>query len=72
MNRFDLEQSIMNCWSLIDDVEMVSEHIENLDLTKPEHIDILQNLLLGIHSIGQVRFLRLMNNFETMIEEKLI
>lgn len=26
MNRFDLEQSLMDCWHVVDDLRTISEH----------------------------------------------
>ena len=65
-DRFDLEQQIMTCWNLVDDVDAVYHWIETLDLD-PKSADKIQNALLGIVAMGNIKFENLWKTFETMI-----
>ena len=67
-DRFDLENQIMQAWSSIDDVLALFHHTGDKNLTEDE----LQNLLLGIHSIGEMRFQKLWDTFENGIHEEKI
>jgi hypothetical protein len=68
MNRFDLEQEIMNCWSVVDDINALFIKVceEQIDP------DELQNYLLGLKTIYQVKFEQLFHTFETVtnLQEK--
>ena len=65
-DRFDLEQSIMECWCITDDIDMVTEHFidsgkwKNMD---PQLADALMNKYLGIKELYEIRFERLWNVF---------
>lgn len=65
-DRFDLEQQIMTCWNLIDDVDAVYHWIETLDLD-PKSTDQIQNALLGIVSMGNIKFDNMFKTFEKMV-----
>ena len=65
-DRFDLEQQIMTCWNIIDDVDAVYRWIETLDLD-PKACDQIQNALLGIVSMGNIKFDEMFKTFETMV-----
>lgn len=64
--RFDLEQDIMNCWSVVDDIKELSRCM--LDRRKMSE-DELSNYLLGLETIYQVKFERLFETFEMLIRE---
>ena len=64
-NRFDLEQSIMKCWNVTDDVDLVYRAIMDEDMST----DSVANILLGIKTIYDLRFNELFAQFENMIEE---
>lgn len=65
-NRFDLEQDIMNCWSVVDDIKELSRCM--LDRRKMTE-DEISNYLLGIETIYQVKFERLFETFEMLIRQ---
>ena len=65
-NRFDLEQDIMNCWSVVDDIKELSRCM--LDRRKMSE-DEISNYLLGIETIYQVKFERLFETFEMLIRQ---
>ena len=64
-NRFDLEQSIMKCWNVTDDVDLAYRAIMDEDMST----DSVANLLVGIKTISDLRFNELFAQFENMIEE---
>ena len=65
-NRFDLEQDIMNCWSVVDDIKELNRCM--LDRRKMTD-DEVSNYLLGIETIYQVKFERLFETFEMLIRK---
>jgi hypothetical protein len=65
-NRFDLEQDIMNCWSVVEDVKELSRCM--LDRRKMTE-DEISNYLLGLETIYQVKFERLFETFEMLIKQ---
>jgi hypothetical protein len=62
--RFDLEQQIMQCWGVTDDIDVIyhSEHLYDDE-------DAMQNALLGAHSLADLRFQKLWALFEKGIAE---
>lgn len=66
-DRFDFEQQIMKCWSMVDDVEQLYNQVMESDhLNKDE----IANYLLGLKTIYNVKFDTLFNQFEQLIREK--
>ena len=66
-DRFDFEQQIMKCWSMVDDVEQLYNQVMESDhLNKDE----IANYLLGLKTIYNVKFDTLFNQFEQLIKEK--
>ena len=69
---FDLEQQIMQCWNVVDDIKLVYHHFgdnprfEGLD---PKAEDELMNLLLGLESMYQLKFDTLFRTFEDVCRE---
>lgn len=64
--RFDLEQEILHCWNVVDDIQLINENILERDLTKDEIV----NLLTGIHSLYQLKFQTLFETFESCLSNK--
>jgi len=68
-DRFDLEQQILKCWNITEEIQLLNEQVlENDELTK----DQISNYLLGLHTIYEMKFDKLFNQFETMVREKKI
>ena len=65
-NRFDLEQDIMNCWSVVDDIKELNRCM--LDRRKMTD-DEVSNYLLGLETSYQVKFERLFEAFEMLISK---
>jgi len=62
--RFTLEDQIMECWGVVDDLDMV---YSNEDLYHDE--DRMMNVLLGMQELYRLRFERLFQTFEHLIHE---
>jgi hypothetical protein len=65
-DRFDLEQNIMKCWSVTEDIYLLYENVMEKEMSKDE----ISNVLLGLHQLYEMKFNKLFDNFETLISEK--
>ena len=69
---FDLEQQIMECWNVVDDIDMLYYHFgDNPRFTgldaKAE--DEMMNLMLGLRSLYALKFERMWDTFEKVTRE---
>ena len=64
MDRFKLEENIMNCWQVVDDLKTVY-HSEKLYEDENE----MQNALLGMFTLYQLKFEELFATYEKLIQE---
>ena len=63
--RFDLEEQIMDCWGVVDDIKSLY-YIDDLrGLTQDERA----NALLGLVTVYQIKFELLFNTFEQLIQK---
>ena len=62
--QFDLEQEIMNCWHVVDDIDTVLTIVEYGDE------DRTINALIGLKELYSVKFEKLFDTFEKYIKEK--
>ena len=60
VDRFDLEQEIFNAWHVVDDLETVKRY------TSDECIKAID----AVKTLADVRFRKLMDTFETLIQER--
>jgi hypothetical protein len=65
-DRFDLEAAIMEAWSTTEDIDLIYHNTDNLDLT-PKDCDMIQNQLLGLKYIADLRFQKLWDTFESVL-----
>jgi len=65
-NRFDFEQQMMDCWGVVDDLKTIY-HLQDLRETSE---DEMQNLLLGLFTMYQVKFEILQKMFEDLVHAK--
>ena len=63
--QFDLEEQIMDCWGVIDDIKILSEHVMEDD---DADTDSIANTLIGIESLYRLKFEKLFRTFETAIK----
>jgi len=61
-HNFDLEEKIMDCWKVVDDIKFICE--EYYDDIEPMNPDKMANLLLGMEEMYKRKFERLWNDFE--------
>lgn len=64
-NRFDFEQSILQCWNVTSDIDTI---IKQYDLTELSQDDV-QNALIGLKTVYDFKFQQLFNQFEDMINK---
>jgi len=65
-NQFDLEQGIMSCWHVTDDLNVLLEElVENQTFTK----DQASNFVLGLATIYEAKFDKLFRDFESFLKE---
>ena len=63
-NRFDLEQNIMQCWNVCDDIQLALDSWDNLDE------DQKQNYLIELKQMYQLKFEKCWNSFEICCRNK--
>lgn len=68
VDRFDLEQGIMKCWNVTEDIDLLYENVMESEMTK----DDIANALLGMKTMYEMKFNKLFNCFETLVGEKKI
>lgn len=62
-NRFDLEQQIMQCWGIVDELDYVMEAAEEGDEDK------IFNLLIGLKELYSRKFDKMFDTFEQCIKK---
>jgi hypothetical protein len=72
-DRFDLEQQILNCWNIIEDIKLLDKNvlegkIEGGSLTHDE----ISNYLLGLETIYNMKFEQMFATFSDLIKTKQI
>ena len=65
-DRFDLEQEIMKCWNVTEDIDNLYYAQESMSE------DEVQNYLLGLKAIYEVKFNKLWDTFEACIKNRQI
>ena len=66
-DRLDLEQNILDCWKITDDLELVCEHVLNEEKLDKDKIS---NALLGLQTIYSMKFEKMWSNFENLVRNK--
>lgn len=69
-DRFDLEQQIMNCWTIIEDIKLLDKNVlegklEGGEMTKDE----ISNYLLGLESIYDLKFQQMFDTFSNLVKQ---
>ena len=64
-DRFDLEQNIMQCWNVTDDIDLLYKNV----MEKNPSTDEIANFLLGLKTIYHAKFEELFDNFGALVEE---
>jgi hypothetical protein len=63
-DRFDLEQHIMKCWNVTEDIQLLNKNVLEKDMS----VDDISNYLLGLKTIYDAKFEELFDNFGELIE----
>lgn len=64
-NYFELEQSIMNCWQVVDDLKTFANRYDNL--SQDEQL----NILIGIQKLYQMKFEDLLDKFNEYVDSRM-
>jgi hypothetical protein len=67
--RFDLEQEILECWEVTNDMNDVYEYVINTS-KGIDDADKVANILLGMSQLYDLKFQKLFNTFEELIKNK--
>ena len=68
-DRFMLEQKLMDCWHVTDDIDTVAEYIgENVDIPARERDRIL-NMLIGMRELYHLKFDYTLNLFGELVQK---
>lgn len=65
MPLYNLEQPIMACWNITEDIDTLFKHVIEHDLTKDE----ISNVLLGLKALYDMKFQDLFDEFEAVTKE---
>jgi hypothetical protein len=68
-DRFDLEQGIMQCWSITEDIELLRNTVCNAGVIDADQVD---NFLLGLKTIYDIKFEKLFEAYSQLIKEQKI
>ena len=67
-DRFDLETAIMSAWNTSEDIDLIYHNTDSLKLNAKD-CDTLQNQLLGLKHINDLRMTKLWDVFKELIKE---
>jgi hypothetical protein len=62
---FDLEQGIMKCWNVVDDLDLLYSRC----MEKPLDQDEMANILLGMKQLYHLKFEDCFDHFENFTKE---
>jgi hypothetical protein len=68
-DRFDLEQEIMRCWNVVEDIRLLNKYV--LEGTPDGDVlttDRIANYLLGIEAVYELKFQQLWDTFSQTIK----
>jgi hypothetical protein len=65
IDRFDLEQDIMNCWQVVDDIKILTKRYLDGPVMSQDEV---ANVLIGLEALYQIKFEQLFGTFEQCIK----
>ena len=65
-DRFDLEQQILDCWHIVDELKTLSEAVCDNNLST----DQTANILMGLEQLYQLKFDKLFQTFEELVHDE--
>ena len=63
--RFQLEEQIMSCWNICDELGVIADGVESDELSREQTVTILR----GLRELYQVKFEHTFDTFETSLRE---
>lgn len=63
--QFEMEQQIMTCWNVCEDIDTLYEGVLDRDMDT----DQISNVLLGMKDLYQLKFEKLFEQFEDLVKE---
>jgi hypothetical protein len=72
MKIFDLEQEIMKCWNITDDIDLITSHfVDSAEWAgmDPKVCDALMNKYFGLKEVYDLKFQKLWDTFEEHAKE---
>lgn len=64
-DRFELEELIMDCWHITDDLGLIADKSMDEELTP----DQIANLMIGLKELYSIKFEKLFRTYEQLIWE---
>ena len=64
-HRFKLEEKILNCWNVIDDIKAVYTAHQDI---RALSVDEMSNVLMGIEHLYQIKFESLFKSLEDHLQ----
>jgi hypothetical protein len=64
---FDLEQSILQCWNVCDDLDLL--YSQTMERSTPLTQDEMANILLGMKSLYYMKFQKCFEEFESFCSD---
>ena len=74
MKIFDLEQQMMECWKVTDDIELVTKYFVDdpkWDGMSPELQDAIVNKYFAIKDLYEIKFENMWHTFEDVCKERI-
>jgi hypothetical protein len=68
MNRIEFEEMVMDCWQVTKDLDHVCDVIERSDMPAHQQ-DKLFNIVIGMKTLYEHKFVKLFESFEQMIKD---
>lgn len=65
MTRFDLEQQIMRCWNITEDLDLLNKAVLEKDISR----DNISNYLLGLSTIYEQKFEEMFDTFSQLVQD---
>lgn len=71
-DRFMLEQKLMDCWHVTDDMQTIGEYIAGSDDIDPRVQDRLLNMLFGMRDLYHLKFEHTLDLFGELVRDGVI
>ena len=65
----DLEQQIMKCWNITEDLDTLFGYVVNESIGAKIDADKVSNVLLGLKELYDLKFQELFDTYEAVIRE---